>query len=63
MDIFEGLLKGDPVTVPATVMNDTVDYLYKVKAHGSIKLQNDIDFMLLGVQNGYFLNALGIIIR
>jgi hypothetical protein len=63
MDIFEGLLKGDPVTVSATVMNDTLDYLYKVKAHGSIKLQNDIDFMLLGVQNGYFLNALGIIIR
>ena len=63
MDIFEGLLKGDPVTVSATVMNDTLDYLYKVKAHGSIKLQNEIDFMLLGVQNGYFLNALGIIIR
>ena len=63
MDIFEGLLKGDPVTVPATVMNDTFDYLYKVKAHGSIKFQNDIDFMLLGVQNGYFLNALGIIIQ
>jgi hypothetical protein len=42
MDIFEGLLKGDSVTVPATVMNDTFDYLYKVKAHGSIKLQNDL---------------------
>ncbi|MEI6127787.1 MAG: hypothetical protein WCQ99_14670, partial [Pseudomonadota bacterium] len=62
-DIFEGLLNGDPVTVPAAVISDTFDYLNKVKAHGSITLQNDIDFILLGVQNNYFLNALGISIR
>lgn len=60
INIFEKLLQGEPVTVSADVLADAYGFFDELKAEGSIALQNDIDFIITGMQNGYFLDAMGI---
>jgi len=61
--ICRGLLSGEPVVLSGAVLADVSDFLDKLSAHGSMPLQRDIDLIMTGIYNGYFLSALGITLK
>ena len=62
-DILENLLQGQAATVSPAAIADAIGYLEALKAEGSIMFQYNIDFIILGIENGFLLNGLGITIE
>lgn len=61
--ICRGLLGGEQVVLNDAVLADAIDFLDGLSAHGSMALQRDIDLIMTGIHNGYFLSALGITLQ
>jgi PKD repeat protein len=61
--VAEALLQGIPATLSSEALADVLDYLEEIKASGSIKLQNDIDFVIVCVRSGLLLKGMGITIE
>ena len=62
-DVLEKLLQGQNATVSPAAVADVIGYLEDLKADGSIMFQYNIDFIILGIENGFLLNGLGITIE
>ncbi len=56
-------MQGRPATLSTDALANMLDYLEEIKASGSVKLQNDIDFVILSVRSGLLLKGLGITIE
>ena len=61
--VVEALVQGSPATLSAEKLAGMLDYLEEIKAGGSIKLQNDIDFVIVCVRSGLLLKGMGITIE
>ena len=61
--VVEALVQGRPATLSSEALAGMLDYLDEIKAGGSIKLQNDIDFVMVCVRSGLLLKGLGITIE
>jgi len=59
-DVLENVLQGHPASVSPAAVADIIVYLEELKLKGSITLQQNIDFVILGIRNGLLLNGLGI---
>jgi PKD repeat protein len=62
-DVLENLLQGQDATVSPAAVADVIDYLEDLKAKSSIMFQYNINFIILGIENGFLLNGLGITIK
>ena len=58
--VVEALLQGIPATLSSEALADVLDYLEEIKAGGSLKLQMDIELVLMGLKDGYLLDGLSI---
>ena len=61
--VVEALVQGSPATLSSEALADVLDYLEEIKAGGSLKLQMDIEFVLMGLKDGYLLNGLNIKVK
>ena len=61
--VVEALVQGSPATLSAEKLAGMLDYLEELRAGGSLKLQNDIDFVIVCVRSGLLLKGLGITIE
>jgi PKD repeat protein len=62
-DVLENVLQGHPASVSFAAVADIIVYLEELKLKGSITLQQNIDFVILGIRNGLLLNGLGIAVQ
>ena len=62
-DVLENVLQGNPASVSPAAVADIIVYLEELKLKGSITLQQNIDFVILGIRNGLLLNGLGIAVQ
>jgi len=58
--VVEALVQGSPATLSAEKLTGMLDYLEELRAGGSLKLQMDIDLVLMGLRGGYLLDWLNI---
>jgi PKD repeat protein len=58
--VVEALVQGSPATLSAEKLAGMLDYLEELRAGGSLKLQMDIDLVLMGLRGGYLLDWLNI---
>jgi PKD repeat protein len=58
--VVEALVQGSPATLSAEKLAVMLDYLEELRAGGSLKLQMDIDLVLMGLRGGYLLDWLNI---
>jgi PKD repeat protein len=63
IDVVVSLVQGRPANLSAEALNEITYYLEELKLNGSIKLQYDINFVLLSVRSGQLLRGLGITIE
>ncbi len=58
--VVEALVQGSPATLSSEALAGMLDYLDEIKAGGSLKLQMDIELVLMGLKDGYLLDWLNI---
>ena len=58
--VAEQLIAGEQAAVSAEQTAAVVRFLEELKARGSVRLQNDIDLLITGLEEGYLLQDLGI---
>jgi PKD repeat protein len=63
ISVVEALVQGSPATLSAETLANMLDYLEELKAGGSLKLQMDIELVLMGLRGGYLLNGLNITVK
>jgi PKD repeat protein len=61
--VVKDLLQGRSATVSPSALAEIIQYLEAVKARSSVMLQQDIDFVIVVLENGFLLNGLGITVR
>jgi PKD repeat protein len=62
-DVLENVLQGHQTNVSPAAVADVIVYLEELKLKGSITLQQNIDFVILGIRSGLLLNGLGIAVQ
>jgi PKD repeat protein len=58
--VVEALVQGSPATLSSEALAGMLDYLDEIKAGGSLKLQMDIELVIMGLKDGYLLDGLNI---
>ncbi len=58
--VVEALVQGRPATLSSKALAGMLDYLEEIKDSGSLKLQMDIELVLMGLKDGYLLDGLNI---
>jgi len=58
--IVQDLITGREATISRSAANDTVEFLYELQKEGSLKLKNDINLIIMGIEDGYLLKGMGI---
>ena len=61
--VVEALVQGRPATLSSKALAGMLDYLEEIKDSGSLKLQMDIELVLMGLKDGYLLNGLNIKVK
>jgi PKD repeat protein len=62
IEIAEQLTAEREITVDENVINEIISFMNDLKSEGSPALQDNIDFVIRGIEDGYLLNGLGIYI-
>ena len=58
--VAEQLIAGEQAVVSAEQTQEVVRFLETIKVKGSIRLKNDIDMIITGLEDGHLLQDLGI---
>jgi hypothetical protein len=56
----EEFIAGNKAIISEDTVEDVIEFLYDLKAEGSPALEGEIDFVLRGIEDGYFLKGIGI---
>jgi|GEM_PF-1310980 len=57
--IVQDFITGRQATISRSAVNDAVGFLYELQKEGSLKLQNDIYLIIMGIEDGYLLKGMG----
>lgn len=57
------LIAAGAVTVSRNAMDDMVGFLHELKAEGGPRLQQDIDFIIRGIEDGKLLKGIGVTVK